>query len=74
MVLPESNSLKVMLCVCIGSNNVKEHKADHKNRKGAYLCDFHMHPKLFMKFLEILHGKLTTVHCLILCLKLFRLS
>ena len=34
-----------------GSNNVKEHKADRKNGKGAYMCGFHMYPKFFMKFL-----------------------
>ena len=52
-----------------GSSNVKEHKADRKNGKGAY-----MYPKFFKKFLQILHGQLSGVHCLILCLKIFRLS
>ena len=26
-----------------GSNNVKEHKVDRKNGKGAYMCGFHMY-------------------------------
>ena len=51
-----------------GSNNVQEHKADRKN--GTYMCGFHMYPQLFMKFLQTLLG----FHCLILCLKMFRLS
>ena len=33
-----------------------------------------MNPKFFMKFLQILHGQLSGVHCLILCLKIFRPS
>ena len=33
------------------------------------MCDFHMYPKFFVKFLQILHGQLPHVHCLILCLK-----
>ena len=33
-----------------------------------------MYPRFFMKFLQILHGQLSGVHCLILCLKIFRLS
>ena len=57
-----------------GSNNVKEHKAHRKNGKGSYMCGFHMYPRFFMKFLQILHGQLSGVHCLILCLKIFRLS
>ena len=32
---------------------VKEHKADCKNGKGAYMCGFHMYPKFFAKFLQI---------------------
>ena len=31
-----------------------------------------MHLKFFMKFLQILLGQLSGVHCLILCLKIFR--
>ena len=38
------------------------------------MCGFHMYPRFFMKFLQILHGQLSGVHCLILCLKIFRLS
>ena len=57
-----------------GSNNVKEHKAHRKNGKGSYMCGFHMYPRFFMKFLQILHGQLSRVHCLILCLKILRLS
>ena len=56
------------------SNNVKEHKADRKNGKGSYMCGIHMYPRFFMKFLQILHRQLSGVHCLILCLKIFRLS
>ena len=55
-----------------GSNNVKEHKADREN--GTYICGFHTYHKFFMKFLQILHGQLPGVHCLILCLKILRLS
>ena len=56
-----------------GSNNVKEPKTDGNNRKGAYICGFHMYPKFFIKFLQILPWQLlgSTV---ILCLKVFRLS
>ena len=57
-----------------GSNNVKEHKADTKNGKGSCMCGFHMYPRFFMKFLQILHGQLSGAHCLILCSKIFRLS
>ena len=57
-----------------GSNNVKEQKTDRKNGKGSYMCGFHMYPRFFMKFLQILHGQLSGVHCVILCLKIFRLS
>ena len=57
-----------------GSNNLKEHKTDRKNGKGAYMCGFQMYPKFFIKFLQISHGQLSGVHCLILCLKIFRLS
>ena len=56
------------------SNNVKEHKADRKNGKGSYMCGIHMYPRFFMKFLQILHRQLSGVHCLILRLKIFRLS
>ena len=38
------------------------------------MCGFHMYPKFFMKYLQILHGQLLGVHCLILSLKIFRLS
>ena len=48
-----------------GSNNIKEHKADRKKGKGGYMCGFHMYPKLFMKFLQILQGQSSGVHCLI---------
>ena len=44
------------------SNNVKEHKADRKNGKGSYMCGFHMYPRFFMKFLQILNGQLLGVH------------
>ena len=54
-----------------GSNNVKEHKADRKNGKVVYMCRFHTYSKFFIKFLQILHGQLSGVHCLILCLKIF---
>ena len=37
------------------------------------MCGFHMYPKFFMKLLQILHGQLSGVSCLILCLKVFRL-
>ena len=43
-----------------GSNNVRKHKADRKN--GTYICGFHMYPKFFMKFLQILYGQLSGVH------------
>ena len=56
-----------------GSNNVNDHKTDRKNGKGASMCGFHMYPKIFMKFLPILHGLLSGVHSSILCLKIFRL-
>ena len=45
-----------------GSNNVKEHKVDRKN--GTYICGFHMYPKFIIKFLQILHGQVSAVHCL----------
>ena len=48
-----------------GLNNVKEHKTNHKNGEGAYMCSFHMYSKFFMRFLQILHGLLSWVHCLI---------
>ena len=54
-----------------GSNNVKEHKVDGKN--GTYICGFHMYPKFIIKFLQILHGQVSGVHCLVHCL-MFRLS
>ena len=56
------------------SNNVNEHKADRKNGKRALKCGLHMYPKSFMKCLQILHGQLSGVHCLFLCLKIFRIS
>ena len=38
------------------------------------MCGFHMYLKFFMEFLQILQVQLSGVHCLILCLKIFRLS
>ena len=38
------------------------------------MCGFHIYPESFMKFLQILHGQLSSVHCLLLCLKIYRLS
>ena len=38
------------------------------------MCVFHIYPEFFIKFLQILHGQLSGVHCLILCLKILRLS
>ena len=35
---------------------------------------FPVYPNFIMKYLKIEHGHLSGVHCLILCLKLFRLS
>ena len=49
----------------------KKHKGDCKR---AYICVFHVYPKFFIKFLQILHEHLLGVHCLILCLKIHRLS
>ena len=60
-----------------GSNNVNQHKVECKDGKGANMCGFHMYPKFFMKFLQILHGQLSGLHCLKNCLivlKIFRLS
>ena len=51
-----------------------DQKADLKNGKGTHMCGFHMYPKFFIKFLQILHGQLSGDHCFILCLKIFRLS
>ena len=34
------------------------------------MCGFNMYLKFFMKFLQILHGQLSGVHCLILRLKI----
>ena len=38
------------------------------------MCGFHVYPKFFMKVLQTLHEQLSEVHCLILFLKIFRLS
>ena len=38
------------------------------------MCGFYIYPKFFMKFLQILHGQFSEVHCLIRCLKIFKLS
>ena len=32
-----------------GLNNVKEHKVNRKNGKGANICGFHMYSKFFIK-------------------------
>ena len=42
--------------------------------KKAYMCGFHMYSKVCMTFLKILHGQLLGLLCLILYLKIFRLS
>ena len=65
-------SLTIMMLTCI-----KQHLRNMKpflkmEKEHAYVVFIYL--KFFMKFLQILHGQLSGAHCLILCLKIFRLS